>query len=525
MDAQATFSVSVPQCIPVLTSGPLASAPPQTESSVWPAQQLQPHQRQELVIAALAGTETISELARQHQVSRKFLHGQIHTAEQALEQAFAPRRPSDDVLFHLPVTKAWIEQLVLALVLICHSSDRGVVELLEDLFDYPLSVGTVHNIVHGAVAPARRWNQQYDLSTIKVGADDEIFQGDVPVLVGVDTATTFCYLLSLEEQCDTETWGVRLLELTDRGFAPQAIVCDAGKCLRAGQALAMPGTPCRGDVFHALHEGQEVASFLERRAYKAIENCKPLPLKQAGRGGRPPLKQASSVADQQEQYQRAQVERDAAVQLYDDIAVLLSWLRHDVLAVAGPGVAERRQLYDFVVAELEARVPRCSHRLHPFWRMLKNQRDALLEFARSLDEGLGQLAEEFAVAPDVIRRVLVASSRDDRDPRRWSEEQRLREELRGRFREVWEAVMSLGRGTVRASSLVENLNSRLRNYFFLRRQLGADYLSLLQFFLNHRPLRRSRRPERVGRSPAELLTGQAHLHWLSLLGYTRFSRS
>lgn len=525
MDAQATFSVLVPQCDIVLTSGPLVDLLSQTECRVWPAQQLQPHQRQELAVAALAATETISELARQHQVSRKFLHSQIHTAERALGQAFAPRRPSGDVLFCLPVTKAWIEQLVLGLVLIGHSSYRGVVELLEDLFDYPLALGTVHNIVQSAVAPAQRWNQQYDLSMIGIGAHDEIFQGDAPVLVGVDTATTFCYLLSLEEHCDAETWGVRLLELTDCGFAPQAIITDAGKGLCAGQALAMPETPRRGDLFHALNEGQEAASFLERRAYKAIENCKPLPLKHAGRSGRPPLKQASSVADQQQQLQRAQVECDAAVQLYEDIAVALNWLRHDVLAVAGPCAAERRQLYDFVVAELEARIPLCSHRLQPLWRMLKNQRDALLEFARSLDDGLEQLAKEFAVAPDVVRRVLVASSRDDRDPRRWAEEQRLRAELRGRFGAVWEAVTSLGRGTVRASSLVENLNSRLRNYFFLRRQLGAGYLNLLQFFLNHRPLRRSEHPERVGRSPAELLTGQAHLHWLSLLGYTRFSRS
>ena len=36
---------------------------------------------------------------------------------------------------------------------------------------------------------------------------------------------------------------------------------------------------------------------------------------------------------------------------------------------------------------------------------------------------------------------------------------------------------------VRASSVVENLNSRLRGYFFLRRELGSGYLSLLQFFL------------------------------------------
>jgi hypothetical protein len=77
---------------------------------------------------------------------------------------------------------------------------------------------------------------------------------------------------------------------------------------------------------------------------------------------------------------------------------------------------------------------------------------------------------------------------------------------------------------VRASSVVENVNSRLRNYFFLRRHLGPGYLALLQFFLNHRRLLRSERPEREGKSPAELLTGERHGHWLELLGCTRFTR-
>ncbi len=80
------------------------------------------------------------------------------------------------------------------------------------------------------------------------------------------------------------------------------------------------------------------------------------------------------------------------------------------------------------------------------------------------------------------------------------------------------------RGTVRASSLAENLNSRLRGYFFLRRHLGADYLALLQFFLNHRQLERSDHPERAGKTPAELLTGESHPHWLEMLGYRRFAR-
>jgi len=55
--------------------------------------------------------------------------------------------------------------------------------------------------------------------------------------------------------------------------------------------------------------------------------------------------------------------------------------------------------------------------------------------------------------------------------------------------------------------------------------LGEDYLTLLQFFLNHRRYPRSEDPSRVGKSPAELLTGEPHAHWLELLGYTRFSRS
>jgi hypothetical protein len=33
---------------------------------------------------------------------------------------------------------------------------------------------------------------------------------------------------------------------------------------------------------------------------------------------------------------------------------------------------------------------------------------------------------------------------------------------------------------------------------------------------------RSRCPERVGKSPAELMTGQEHPHWLELLGFERF---
>ncbi len=91
---------------------------------------------------------------------------------------------------------------------------------------------------------------------------------------------------------------------------------------------------------------------------------------------------------------------------------------------------------------------------------------------------------------------------------------------------VRQAVEELLGQVVRASSVIENLNSRLRSYFFLRPPLWArTTLTLLQFFLNHRRFVRSEQSGRLGKSHAELLTGRPHPHWLALLGHTPFSRN
>ncbi|OXC75325.1 hypothetical protein [Caballeronia sordidicola] len=52
----------------------------------------------------------------------------------------------------------------------------------------------------------------------------------------------------------------------------------------------------------------------------------------------------------------------------------------------------------------------------------------------------------------------------------------------------------------RSGSLVENLNSRLRNYFTMRRHLDTHYLDQLCFFLNQRRFMRSRGVERQDKS-------------------------
>ena len=107
----------------------------------------------------------------------------------------------------------------------------------------------------------------------------------------------------------------------------------------------------------------------------------------------------------------------------------------------------------------------------------------------------------------------------------WKSWNQLQQKLSGQFHSLYEAVQEAMKQTPRASSMVENLNSRLRNYFFLRKQLGPDYLHLLQFFLNSRQFMRSECEERVGKSPTELMTGESHPHWLELLGFKRFQQA
>ncbi len=186
---------------------------------------LSPDVRQDIGIQVLSGSQPISHLAATHQVSRKFIYQQGDKAQRSLDASFAPTPADDEVLFHLPVTKNWLYQLILGLVLICHSSYRNVVELFRDLFDLPISIGTVHNRLEAAAATAAEINQGQALSSIKVGLLDEIFQADKPVLVGVDAVSTYCYLLQGVEHRDEDTWDYHLLDSMEQGFEPDSRVC------------------------------------------------------------------------------------------------------------------------------------------------------------------------------------------------------------------------------------------------------------------------------------------------------------
>jgi hypothetical protein len=476
--------------------------------------------RQQIAIEALSKTKPISHLATDYEVSRKFVYEQSEKAKLALNASFEPTIPDEQVLFHLPITKSWLFQLMLGLVLICHSSLRGVVELLRDVFDIAISASTVRNRLNTAAEQANAINVAQDLSLIEVDLRDEIFQAHRPVLVGMDAASTYCYLLELAEHRDADTWGCHLLDAVEQGLAPTRTITDAGSGLRAGhQAAFGEEVPCHGDVFHLQHQCQSVSNSLTRQAMGATTRRQDLEqkmvmAKQKGQGHR--LSKQLTLARQHEV---------SAISLARDVKTLIGWLNHDVLELAGPALAERQELYDFVVAELQRREAVGGKKVRVLRKALQNQRDDILGFAQVLDDKLADIAQQLKTPLPLVREMCLLFRKQPTSNAYWQAWNQLQQKLSGQFHQLYEAVQTAMRQTPRASSMVENLNSRLRNYFFLRKQLGPDYLNLLQFFLNSRQFMRSECEERVGKSPTELMTGESHPHWLELLGFKRFQQA
>lgn len=482
--------------------------------------QMPPSQRRLLAVAGVARCQPISNLARENDVSRKFLYDQIEKANRALDDAFRPGENDDQrVLFNIPVTKQWLRQLVLSAILDCHSSGRGVQDFVRNILDSEIAIGTIHNIVMAAVEKARRVNADEDLSKIRVGAHDEIFQGD-PVLVGADPFSTYCYLLAQEPSRDADTWAIHLLDLSERGLHLQYTVADAGQGLRAGQAEAWPGVPCRGDVFHAESEMGKMTIYLENRAYGCI-------------GAREALERKMERARTKSRGQSfskklaiARKEESEAIQLIDDLRLLAQWMREDVLSLTGPVASIRRELFDFIVAEMKIREHLAPHRIRPVRIAMENQRDQLLAFADDVDRQLVGISRKRKVPLKDVRSLFELSRLAPDDPLYWLKDSALWDRLGlDKYPAVAEDVDEVLENTVRASSMIENLNSRLRCYFSLRREVGPEYLDLLRFFLNHRRYPRSRKDGHTGKSPAEILQGTTLPHWLEQLGFTRFRKA
>ena len=282
-----------------------------------------------------------------------------------------------------------------------------------------------------------------------------------------------------------------------QGLSLQTSISDGALGIRAGVEEACPGIEHRGDVLHAQMIMGDSQTYLENRAYARLRCLEDIEHRMARAKSNLDGRRCSKRLAQA----RARV-RDA-VALHDEVRILIGWVVEQ-FALVGPALAERQELYDWLLRELEAR-QHASHRIPPVVRYLKSRRDALLAFVSTIEKGLSQIAGRHRMPLYQIEAVYRGLPVSGTSPVSWQE--------------IKTDVDTMLDSVLRASSAVENINSILAGYFYLRRSHVPEFLHLLQFYLNHRRFRRSECPERVGKSPRELLTGQSHPDWLELLGY------
>jgi hypothetical protein len=159
---------------------------------------------------------------------------------------------------------------VLCLILICKASYRDVIQFFYDIFDYPISIGTVAIIVESAGDCAVSINSSYDLSSIRESAADEVFHRNQPILATMDINSRFCAMLEKEDHRDADTWGVHLLVMIDRGFKPDINISGQAKVIKKAFTDTLPETELCFDHFHIIQASKDLIRFLKNHKESAL---------------------------------------------------------------------------------------------------------------------------------------------------------------------------------------------------------------------------------------------------------------
>ena len=276
----------------------------------------------------------------------------------------------------------------------------------------------------------------------------------------------------------------------------------------AGIPQVFPDVEIQADTFHATYDMGKEITKLERKANKLIK--KEAALNENLEGKKLRGKKKELLAE-------IQPEAAEAVKLYDTLFILFTWLK-ELLTFSGYNMAETLALAEWVLYEmneLASGSPSLRKEIAKVQKMLPS----LLSFIGRLERGMEAVAKETGIPAEGFRlmyRQLSCAPGSLGSSEIHCKQVLLLAERYTEARDEFERL--LGR-TKKASSLVENLNGRIRVFMEVKRVIPARFFILLKVYFNTRRYPRSRYKERIGKSPLELLTGCPQPEFLEALGY------
>jgi hypothetical protein len=368
---------------------------------------------------------------------------------------------------------------------------------------------TLHRWIKLAAVAAGRVLKLLDVrcrALVLVGCLDEIFFHGRPVLVGVEPASMAWFLGQVADDRTGATWAEALRDREALSF----VTADAGKGLQAGiaavqrerQEAGKPSLESGLDVFHTTYEARRVLRQSWNRVGRLWDQAEAASrrVEESQRQGQDArgLASAASRAWKQAEAAFAEYERSEA-----------GWeIAHGALAVFGP----EGRLNDRTRASRQIALALLLLS-GPEWSKVRGllRAEEALTF---LDRLHRQLRE--AVAEDSLRAELVRLW--------WLRRRRPRANVTGpvagaghvahlvqevvcrkvdpNWRELYGAVSRVSRGTVRASSAVECMNSVLRMHQSRHRTVNQGLLDLKRLYWNCREFREGKRRRHC---PYELL--------------------
>ena len=391
------------------------------------------------------------------------------------------------------------EKMIISLALDGTASEEGIQRILENNFQKHVSIGKISNILNQAARRAAEFDESVDLSGIRQGANDEIFQCGNPVLTGVDADTGYVYLLQPAADRTADTWENAMKSCKSRNLELDVSISDFGTGLLGGIPKAFPNACIQPDLFHFLMEiGKEISSQ-ERRVYAMLADY--YKCEEALSGKRVHEKTFQKLLSLEENL-------SPAIERCDRLLTLYHWLR-EMTRYQGYCYPDVLSLCYWILDQMEDTAGIMDKLRKVLAKTRRNLPDVLIYLERA-----EKVLREYAMKKGYPEETFVLMYRmqgyhpGSQEYR--SADRRLRHILKKKYADAYLEIEGILKGVKRASSLVENVNGRLRRYMNLKRMIPEKFLTLLKVYFNTKKYRRSRKAEHVGKSPLELLTGQEH---------------
>jgi hypothetical protein len=329
----------------------------------------------------------VSEISKKIGMSREYIYDQKVLVENYIKML-------DDAKPEVPVIaidKPFIERTILSLALDCRSPISGIKEYLDTVCGKSVSTGHISSVINEASRRAQIFDKKIDLSGITQGANDEIFQGQSPILTGIDPESTYIYLLGESPSRTADDWQMNLEALIEQGLCLSISINDQAPGLLSGVAKAFPDAEIQPDIFHVISGiGKEVTK-IGNKAYTSLN-------KEYQLWDRLESKNVQQkTIDELERQEPITAE---LIRVFDNIYILFSWFK-ELMGFSGYDVQDATHLIEYILSELENQAADYP-KLHKETQKTRKILSPLLSFVNRFQTAADAKSQELGIPPEAF---------------------------------------------------------------------------------------------------------------------------